>query len=218
MKLSAFIGVSALVLCQASQAQVSKFEGLTATAGLGYQSTTTKISNLIGGWDALTHTLSADASTSLIGNVGVEYGWALSEKSVISIGLDYNLGKGKDVTPTFDGSADTNGAINAQQNYRMSVSSGWLVNQDQLAYVKLGLVNVKSEFKTLDTGVTDSANTNSYSVGVGTKIYDKSGSFFYFGELNYLMGRSKTATWHDGSVLSYKSDGYQFMVGVGKHF
>ena len=63
----------------------------------------------------------------------MEYGWALSEKSVISIGLDYNLGKGKDVTPTFDGSANTNSALNAQQNYRMSVSSGWLVNQDQLA-------------------------------------------------------------------------------------
>jgi len=144
MKLSAFIGVSALVLCQASHAQVSKFEGLTATAGLGYQSTTTKISNLIGS-DAATHTASADASTSLIGNVGVEYGWALSEKSIISVGLDYNLGKGKDVTPTFDGSVATTSAVNAQQNYRMSVSSGWLVNQDQLAYVKLGLVNVKSE-------------------------------------------------------------------------
>jgi len=197
-------------------AQTSKFEGLSANVGLGYQSIKPKFDNVT---DNNTPTGSYTSTTStgsgLIGKVGVEYTWALTSKYVVSAGLDYglNYGKNSDVeiyratTGAFVGSDRTK----VKQNAGISISPGMLIDNTTLAYIKLGYTATTS--KAESDGATESGNA--YVLGLGAKFLQANDYFVYTG-LDYLAGKKKTIT---GQLNGdSKGSGYTLTAGIGKRF
>ena len=82
------LSISSVLLTFGANAQVSKFEGASATVALAHQSYS---------WDEITAstlngnslTATHSASKGLVGKIGLDYTWSLSEENFLAIGFDY---------------------------------------------------------------------------------------------------------------------------------
>lgn len=196
----------------AAFAQTSKFEGWSATIGLGYQSAKPKYSDLT---DTQNRAMTAEAGNSngLVAGIGLEHGWALSSKYVLTAGLDYGLnygGKG-DINVYRGGALVGTERFQAKQETRIFLAPGWLIDNSTLGYFKLGYSKNKS--KAESDGQTET--TNAYTYGLGAKFMQSDDSFIYT-EFNILQGKKEHFT---GDISGdVKGGGYNIVVGYGKRF
>jgi hypothetical protein len=157
-----------------------------------------------------------NSSTGLTGNVGLEYTSSIGSNSVLSYGIDYTIGSGKDTAVSFDGVASSTAKMKYTQKQRLYIAPGALFDDNKLGYFKLGYGFSDINFS--DTGSDIKTNNKFISYGFGMKIMKDSG-YYYFGELNLISGQSKSNTEpKHGSTWDSKGSGYNMLFGVGKLF
>ena len=202
-----------LSIAGSALAQTSKFEGVSATLGLGYQSVKPKYDNFLNR-GTTPASIGSTNSTGVVGNLGLEYTSTMGSSSVISYGLDYMVGSGKESDLTYNGSAITDKSKYTQK-HRFFIAPGTLIDNDKIGYFKLGYG--QAEIKTISTGSSDTVTSNFFSYGVGMKVMKEAG-FFYFGEFNMISGKGKAFVATDRSTWDSKGNGYNFIFGIGKQF
>ena len=197
----------------AAFAQTSKFEGLSGTAALGYQSVNPKFENAYDATGAALGEIGTSSSTGVVGNFGLDYTQRLSDNNVLIYGVDYAFGTGSKKDVTVGGRATTMTASYTQK-YRFSIAPGFLISNDTLGYFKLGMGTATQK---ITDNTTEDFNAKFYSYGGGFRTMQADG-MFYFGEINFISGTKKSNTANDGTTLDTKPSGYNIMFGIGKRF
>ena len=206
--------ISGVFFAFGANAQVSKFEGASATVALAYQSYSGDVASIVtGAGQSLTAPNSA--SKGLVGKVGLDYTWSLGNDNFLAVGLDYALNEGG--RGVFDYqlqgvSLDTEG-VKIKQKAKIFIAPSTLINQDTLGYIKLGYAQYQYKFTSDGSKSTGSAIT----YGVGAKFMASEKSYF-FAEANMLSGRSKTVVSADGTTSNTKPKGSEILVGYGVKF
>ena len=204
--------ISSVLLTFGANAQVSKFEGASATVALAYQSYSTDVASLVTRNGGLTAPNSA--SKGLVGKIGLDYTWSLGNDNFLAVGLDYALNEGG--RGVFDYqlqgvSVDTEG-VKIKQKAKIFIAPSTLINQDTLGYIKLGYAQYQSKYMSDNSKLTASAIT----YGIGAKFMSSEKSYFFV-EANVLSGRSKTETFENATMTS-KPKGSEVLVGYGIKF
>ena len=204
--------ISGVLLTFGANAQVSKFEGASATVALAYQSYSTDVASLVTRNGGLTAPNSA--SKGLVGKIGLDYTWSLGNDNFLAVGLDYALNEGG--RGVFDYqrqgvSVGTEG-VKTKQKAKIFIAPSTLINQDTLGYIKLGYAQYQS--KSMSDNVKTSASAITY--GIGAKFMSSEKSYFFV-EANVLSGRSKTETFENATMTS-KPKGSEVLVGYGIKF
>ena len=205
--------ISGVLVAFGANAQVSKFEGASATVALAYQSYSADVASIVtGAGQSLTAPNSA--SKGLVGKVGLDYTWSLGNDNFLAVGLDYALNEGG--RGVFDYqlqgvSVGTEG-VKTKQKAKIFIAPSTLINQDTLGYIKLGYAQYQSKSMSDNSKVTASAIT----YGIGAKFMSSEKSYFFV-EANVLSGRSKTYT-GDEVTMTSKPKGSEVLVGYGIKF
>ena len=204
--------ISSVLLTFGANAQVSKFEGASATVALAYQSYSTDVASLVTRNGGLTAPNSA--SKGLVGKIGLDYTWSLGNDNFLAVGLDYALNEGG--RGVFDYqrqgvSVGTEG-VKTKQKAKIFIAPSTLINQDTVGYIKLGYAQYQSKYISDNSKLTASAIT----YGIGAKFMSSEKSYFFV-EANVLSGRSKTDT-GDESTMTSKPKGSEVLVGYGIKF
>ncbi len=206
--------ISGVLVAFGANAQVSKFEGASATVALAYQSYSTETASLVtaGG---LSLTAPNSASKGAVGKVGLDYTWSLGNENLLAVGLDYALNGGGSglIDYQYQGASLTSEGVKTKQKVKIFIAPSTLINQDTLGYIKLGYAQYQAKFSSDGSKITGSAIT----YGIGAKFMASEKSYF-FAEANMLSGRSKTFASADGSTVNTKPKGSEILVGYGVKF
>ena len=206
--------ISGVLVAFGANAQVSKFEGASATVALAYQSYSTDVASLVTRNGGLTAPNSA--SKGLVGKVGLDYTWSLGNDNFLAVGLDYALNEGGRGVLDYQlqgVSVGTEG-VKSKQKAKIFIAPSTLINQDTLGYIKLGYAQYQSKFTS--DGAKDTYSAITY--GIGAKFMSSEKSYF-FAEANVLSGRNKTFVSADGSsTVTTKPKGSEILVGYGIKF
>ena len=196
-----------------ANAQVSKFEGASATVALAYQNISTDDINIVTGAGAVNTGLSS-ASKGVVGKVGLDYTWNLSDGKFLAAGLDYALNGGGtgDVDFQSQGVSVGTEVMKWKQKAKIFVAPSMLISQNTLGYIKLGYAQYQS--KSMFDGKKDTFSGITY--GVGAKLMSSEKGYF-FAEANILSGRSKTFV-ENGSTITIKPKGSEILFGYGAKF
>lgn len=206
--------ISSVLLTFGANAQVSKFEGASATVALAHQSYS---------WEgATTRTLRGNtypittaASKGLVGKIGLDYTWRLSEENFLAIGFDYatNYGGHGQADVMVQGASVFTDQLKTKQKAKFFIAPSTMINLDTLGYFKLGYAQYHSKFQS--DGET--ANLNAITYGVGAKFMASDSSYF-FAEANMLSGRSMSYIASSGATVTAKPKGSEILVGYGIKF
>ena len=206
--------ISGVLVAFGANAQVSKFEGASATVALAHQSYSWEgatIRTLSGN----TYPVTTAASKGLVGKIGLDYTWRLSEENFLAIGFDYatNYGGHGQADVMVQGASVFTDQLKTKQKAKFFMAPSTMINSDTLGYFKLGYAQYHSKFQS--DGET--ANLNAITYGVGAKFMASDSSYF-FAEANTLSGRSTTYTTAAGSIGRNKLKGSEILVGYGIKF
>ena len=202
----------------------SAFEGAYGQLGVGYDNNNVSSSSLLATRSVST---SSTNSSNFAGVIGLGYNFAITKEFLLGVGADYGFMPSK----KFNGDAEFSQAIGYKfsQRYNIFLTSGYVLDKDRLAYLKVGYSSqfLESTDETSGSATqgqsTGSGNANGYVLGLGYKQMIRSG-FYGFGEANYYgySGASfASTTLSEGTRISNfspKSSAYQFLVGVGYKF
>ncbi len=206
--------ISSVLLTFGANAQVSKFEGASATVALAYQSYSWDVASIV---TTLGNTLMApnSASNGLVGKIGLDYTWRLSEENFLAIGFDYSTNGGGygQLEYTLQGVSVDTDQMKTKQKAKLFIAPSTMINSDTLGYFKLGYAQYQTKFQSN----IEARNTNAITYGVGAKFMASDSSYF-FAEANMLSGRSKTFTTSDGLTVNSKPKGSEILVGYGIKF
>ena len=205
--------ISGVLLTFGANAQVSKFEGASATVALAYQSYSADVASIVTS-NGNSVTAPNSASKGVVGKIGLDYTWSLGNDNFLAVGLDYALNEGG--RGVFDYqrqgvSVGTEG-VKTKQKAKIFIAPSTLINQDTLGYIKLGYAQYQS--KSMSDNVKTSASAITY--GIGAKFMSSEKSYFFV-EANVLSGRSKTETFENATMTS-KPKGSEVLVGYGIKF
>ena len=206
--------ISSVLLTFGANAQVSKFEGASATVALAYQSYSWDEASVVT-VSGLTFPAQTLASKGLVGKVGLDYTWRLSEENFLAIGFDYAMNGGGYglVDVTYQGVTRVTDYLKTKQKAKFFIAPSTMINSDTLGYFKLGYAQYHSKFQS--DGET--ANLNAITYGVGAKFMASDSSYF-FAEANMLSGRSMSYISSSGSTVIAKPKGSEILVGYGIKF
>ena len=206
--------ISGVLVAFGANAQVSKFEGASATVALAYQSYSSETASIVTG-AGLSLTAPNSASKGLVGKVGFDYTWSLGSDNLLAVGLDYALNEGGrgDIDFQFQGVSVGTDGVKTKQKAKIFIAPSTLINQDTLGYIKLGYAQYQSKFTSDGTKETSSAIT----YGIGAKFMASEKSYF-FAEANVLSGRNKTFVSAEGTTVTTKPKGSEILVGYGVKF
>ena len=207
--------ISSALLTFGANAQVSKFEGASASVALAYQSYSQDVASFVtaGGTNL---TVPGSASKGLVGKIGLDYTWRLSEENFLAIGFDYSTNGGGygQANFTYQGAVQSVDQAKMKQKAKIFIAPSILINADTLGYIKLGYAQYQLKFATSGTHPSQSAIT----FGLGTKFM-QSENHYFFVEANMLSGRSKTYTPPTtASTATAKPKGSEILVGYGVKF
>jgi hypothetical protein len=175
-----------------SNAQSSNFEGVSVAVNYNMATLTTEIDNT-----------TALGESSNNASIQGSYSFALSEKTLLSVGATYALGdlKAGSITSTFE--------IKAKNLYTVYVEPAYVIGATAL-YAKLAYIAMKGEATA--SGVSDSVNFNGTGYGFGVRtILDK--NVFIQVEIMNAKFNSKTP---DSVVI--EPSGTVGTIGVGYKF
>ena len=206
--------ISSVLLTFGANAQVSKFEGASATVALAHQSYSWEgatIRTLSGN----TYPVTTAASKGLVGKIGLDYTWLLSEENFLTIGFDYstNSGGNGQYDLTLQGVSVYTDQLKTKQREKFFIAPSTMINSDTLGYFKLGYARYETKYNR----AKETVNPNAITYGVGAKFMSSDSSYF-FAEANTLSGRSTTYTTADGMRGRTKLQGSEILVGYGIKF
>jgi outer membrane immunogenic protein len=222
------IKISALALAITSvmtgavmaQSSSSAWEGLNASASLGYGQFTPKMGN---GTYAGAYPLTATASdlNTPLANLSLGYDFGLGNNFTLGLGGVYYLGASGAANGSFSvlGNAVPI-RYQVKNNYSFYVAPGYAIDKDRMVYAKVGYA---ASTLGVDGLALEYANLNlgGYNLGLGYKQMI-SKSFYVVGEANYVNLSSKTANLKDvtGAPISVPvgGSGMNFLLGIGYRF
>ena len=206
--------ISSVLLTFGANAQVSKFEGASATVALAYQSYSHHVASLVSDSGTI-YGVPNSASKGLVGKIGLDYTWRLSEENFLAIGFDYSTNGGGygQLEYTLQGVSVDTDQTKTKQKAKLFIAPSTMINSDTLGYFKLGYAQYQTKFQSN----IEARNTNAITYGVGAKFMASDSSYF-FAEANMLSGRSKTYTTSDGLTVNTKPKGSEILVGYGIKF
>jgi len=196
-------------------AQAKNFEGMNATASVGYQSATIKFSDL----SIVGLTADDPKPAGMTLNLGLEYIAAINDQYTLGLGVETNplASNAARFETYFNGTKTANGGTSTiSSSYALFVSPGMAINKETLVYGKLGYVQLSTKGTNDDGTAIPSGTDSAYSLGLGLKQLMGKNTFL-FGEFNYLIVQSRAGsavgiTWKtDGSVMNGA-------VGIGYKF
>lgn len=234
MFIKLLIVASSAFIASSAMAQ-SAFEGAYLQLGIGfdqnYISSTTADVGLFD-YYSLSEPESFPSSSggSFAGVVGLGYNFKLNENFLLGVGADYGFVP----SSAFNGGASsyyifTGTQTKISNRYNIFVTPGYVIDQEKLAYLKVGyssqtvkVTDLTSSYGTYGNTI-GSGSANGYVLGLGYKQIIASG-FYGFAEVNYYnySGASFAGTvLSDGTMTtgySPKTSAYQFLVGAGYKF
>ena len=203
-----------LLLAFGANAEVSKFEGPSATVALAYQSYSSEPGSIVtsGG---LSLTAPNSASKGIVGKIGLEYTWNLGDGQFMTVGTDYSLSEGGrgEIDFQFQGTSLAIEGVKHKQKAKVFIAPSSLIDQDTLGYIKLGYAQYQSKF------LSDNSKNDASAItfGLGAKFMASEKGYF-FSEVNWLSGRSKTWVSEDGTIITAKPKGSEILFGYGVKF
>jgi len=228
----AAIATVGLTLSSPAMAQ-SAFEGFYGQVSTGFESNTVDSAQLtgqdFGGVANVSNAASPSANSAPL-VFGLGYTFLVKDKFTLGLGVDYSA-----LTQTtstagffypgtgFDDVYDYNFTVS--NRFSLFVTPGYAIDQDKLAYVKLGYTNQRLKYSQTNccSVPSNTDNVNGYVLGLGYKQIITQG-LYAFVEANYYAFEraSLSSTYADGpggTVSSNPSSStYNLLVGVGYKF
>ncbi len=206
--------ISSVLLTFGANAQVSKFEGASATVALAYQYYSIDVASIVLA-NGSSLTAPNSASKGAVGKVGLDYTWSLGNENLLAVGLDYALNGGGYglVDYQYQGASVASEGVKTKQKVKIFIAPSTLINQDTLGYIKLGYAQYQAKFSS--DGSKETASAITYGIGAKFMASEKS---YFFAEANMLSGRSKTLVSADGTTSNTKPKGSEILVGYGVKF
>ena len=197
-----------------ANAQVSKFEGASATVALAYQSYSHHVASFVSDSGTI-YGVPHSASKGLVGKIGLDYTWRLSEENFLAIGFDYaaNGGGNGRYDLTVQGVSVYTDQHKTKQRAKFFIAPSTMINSNALGYFKLGYARYQTKY----SRANQTLKLNAITYGVGAKFMSSDSSYF-FAEANTLSGRSTTYTTADGMRGRTKLQGSEILVGYGVKF
>ena len=195
-------------------AQAKNFEGMNVTGSVGYQSATTKLTDV----NVVGLTVSDGNPAGAAVNLGLEYIASINDQYTLGLGVDTNLlaSNSGELNVTVNGVKVQSGKTKVSNSYSLFVSPGIAVNNETLIYSKLGYVQMTTKTDFDDGGNLPSSALTGYSLGLGFKQLMGKNTFL-FGEFNYITLQSKDGA-SDGNTYKTGGSAMNGAVGIGYKF
>jgi outer membrane immunogenic protein len=195
----------------------STFEGFYSQVGAGYESVSVKFS---GGTQTGfgPYTISSENSNSFTGAISVGGYFPVTQSFLMGVGAEYNPipSSSADYTVTVPSQSLTYSASYKKKNsYNIFLSPALVIDENKLAYAKVGFTGLSSEQTVL--GEKTTSNFTGYSLGFGYRQILQ-GGLYGFIETNYATYSSKRDTNFDGATGTNKPTTMSAIVGVGYKF
>ena len=206
--------ISGVLFAFGANAQVSKFEGASATVALAYQSYSHHVASLVSDSGTI-YGVPNSASKGLVGKIGLDYTWRLSEENFLAIGFDYaaNGGGNGRYDLTVQGVSVYTDQSKTKQRAKFFIAPSTMINSDALGYFKLGYARYQTKY----SRANQTLKLNAITYGVGAKFMASDSSYF-FTEANMLSARSQNYISDSGSTVPAKPKGSEVLVGYGIKF
>ena len=200
------IAIASLCGLASTVSAQSAFEGAFGQIGIGYESTSTKVT----GAEAAAG-VSVGNSNSLTGNVSAGYYFGLTKTFLLGLGADYSPLASQKSNLTINGVVFGN--QKKTNSYNIFVSPAIALDKNKLAYAKLGYTGA-STVQEIPGVFSQTINYRGYSLGLGYKQMFTNG-LYGFAEGNYAMYGKRNIENNGGA---YQLSGMNFLVGVGYKF
>lgn len=223
MKKLIALAVMAAACSPSTFAQVSNFDGFSASLAVGSQKTESPSRALLVDGADIGYKVGASSASATTTVGSINYTTSIDKQFTLGYDLSMNLAKLKAGTATFydNGTADGSSAVKMDSSYTISLVPGYLIDSSTMVYGKVGYTTAKISNKDNSDGATEKLTFNGYSYGVGLKkLIEK--NLFFFGEAN--MTKLNEKEWNgksDGGALlkqKIKGDTTSFLVGIGYKF
>jgi hypothetical protein len=225
------LGCSVFILSCSAYAQ-SQFVGAYGQISTGYESNTVSSATLTGknygGTPNTSNSVSTSTSSAPL-DLGVGYIFPVQNNITLGLGVDYSAL----TQETSSSSFYYRGISTATYNYKFTISNrisifvtpGYAIDQDKLAYAKLGYSSQNVQYSQTNccSSPSNKAQVSGYVLGVGYKQFISNG-LYGFAEANYYSygSPSLSSTYTDaggGTVSSNPNvSAYNFLVGLGYRF
>ncbi len=205
------VAALAVLVAAGASAQNKRFEGMSGSVALSYTTIGSDITDFVSGQSGRSYTVRAEDSKHLAPQIGLEYTGHVDGDFYVSVGADYQFGKGKTSKIFFDGTA-------IPDTFRGSLGARWYVapsvtlDEKTLAYFKLGFAKVKGHY---NDGSVASDKVRTYGLGVKF-LADEKGN--YFAEWNTFSGKKKSRFDQERNTYSSKGTGSMFVFGYNAKF
>ena len=226
------LGVCLLSPSLPSVAQ-SAFEGFYGQLATGFENNTAHDVRLTGTDYGGPSNVSTSASPSGGGMplvVGLGYTMGLNKSFTLGFGVDYSiLNQSTDSAgfgyPTTSSTAVYDYKFSVSNRINLFVSPGYVIDQDKLAYIKLGYSNQGVQYQQTNccSSPSNTASVNGYLLGIGYKQMIQ-GQAYVFAEANYYgySSANLSSTYSDGPggtvSTSPNLSSYNLLIGVGYKF
>lgn len=198
-KIKVLMTVVAVSASSLALAQNKNFTGFSAGANVNFANSKTE-TIFIGGGSAQASENAQNASLQ------GQYGFGISDKFVIGLGVTYGLGELKAGTVTFGGAPVSR---KLKDQYSINIEPGYVVSASTLAYAKVGFQGAKGESSVSNTG----AMLTGYGYGIGfrTMLTPK---LYLQGEYQQISFDKK----NEITGVDIKADQGVASIGVGYKF
>lgn len=214
--------VTLLTLSLNTQAQTLPFAGLFGQIGIGYDgSSPSATGSSTGNLATVYGDYNIGKAYNFNESIAVGYNYVLDPKIRLGIGFEYNVMIAvpkQDVTLKTSNTTAIVGGYVKKNSYDFFVAPGYVVDDNGLAYAKLGLSSSRAEL------LGDTINFKGYTFGLGYK-YALDPNMFVFVEANYSVYGDQTSaptTYINGATanhnLTYSNNSKMALVGYGFKF
>jgi hypothetical protein len=205
------VAALAVLVAAGASAQNKRFEGMSGSVALSYTTIGSDITDFVSGQSGRSYTVRVEDSKHLAPQIGLEYTGHVDGNFYVSVGADYQSGKGKTAKLFFDGEAITD-TVKGSLGARWYVAPSVTLDEETLAYFKLGFTKVKGHY---NDGTVGSDKVRTYGLGVKF-LADEKGN--YFAEWNTFSGKKKSRIDEDGNTFKTKGTGSMLVFGYNAKF
>jgi hypothetical protein len=231
-KVKFLLGYIVFILSCSAFAQ-SQFIGAYGQIATGYESNKVSSAQLTGtnygGTPNTSNTVSTTTSSAPL-VFGVGYIFPVQNKFTLGVGVDYSAltqetSASTFYYPTVNNSPNFSYKFTISNRYSIFVTPGYVVDQDKLAYAKLGYSSQAVQYSQTNccSSPSNKAQTSGYILGLGYKQFITSGLYGYVEANYYAYAKpSLSSTYTDspgGTVTSNPNvSAYNFLLGLGYRF
>ena len=198
-KVKALLAIVAVSASSIALAQNKNFTGFSAGVNANFADSKVEYSGTGVGATAIKSN-QGDQNASVQG----QYGFGISDKFVVGLGLTYGLGELKAGTVI-------GVSTKLKDSYSINLEPGYVVTPSTLVYAKLAYANAKGEASGAGTSASATLNGFGYGLGFRTML---TGKLYLQGEYVQTSFDKKSA----GSGVDVKGDQGVASIGVGYNF